>query len=576
MKHIFFFFLLGILFIGASAKAQTLDTVYKYVVFFKNKANTPYNVNRPEEFLSERAIGRRTKQNITVQFNDIPVNSWYVDSVIKRGAIYLNRSKWLNSLTVQTGGDTSIMSKIRTLPFVKRVILVSHFTKYAKKSNIDNSGIIDSGIKNRSKSTPQSFVNQSIAKDFPMYNYGKSYDQVHMLGGDIMHSQGYRGDGVIIAVQDAGFFKVDKLPAFDSLWMNNQILVVKDFVEPWENVFTKSTHGMMVLSIIAGNLPGQLLGTGPKASFLLLRSEDAATETMVEEYNWVAAAEYSDSTGADIISSSLGYTTFDDSTQNHTYAMLDGKTTVITFGARMAASKGILVVNSAGNSADKPWHYIGAPADADSILACAAVGADRVWAPFSSVGPSSDGRIKPDVSAMGYGTYISTSTGSLGSGSGTSFSAPLIAGMCACLWQANPSLSNMDMIRVIKESCDRYSKPDDYYGFGIPNFSIANLIAKNVNIHSIDNESLANVFPNPFYNNLYLVFSSAVSQQVVVELFDINGLRIYYNKNQVTNSGYSSMIIDNLDYLAEGLYFVRITAGGKVSTCKVLKKAYND
>jgi len=560
----------------SSAKAQTMDTIYKYIVFFKDKNNSSFSLTHPEEFLSERALARRQRQNILVQPNDIPVNYRYIDSVLTKGVTYLNRSRWLNSLTVQADSDTSNISRIRTLPFVKNIIRVSRLVRIVKKNNNEANNVNDSGIICQGKSSQVNNNLNSSAMSYPVYNYGKSFDQVHMLGGDVLHSQGFRGEGVLIAVQDAGFWKVDKLSAFDSLWLNNQIIGVKDFVEPWENVFKKSTHGMMVLSIIAGNIPGQLLGTGPKASFLLLRSEDAGSETMVEEYNWVAAAEYADSTGADIISSSLGYTTFDDSTQNHTYSMMDGNTTVITKGAKMAAEKGILVVNSAGNSADKPWHYIGAPADADSILACAAVGSDREYASFSSVGPTSDGRIKPDVSSMGYGTFIASTTGGISSGSGTSFSAPLIAGMCACLWQANPLLSNMEIIRIIKESSDRYSKPDNYYGFGIPNFSVANMIAKNINIHDLDNENQVNIYPNPFYNNIYMMFSSLSARQVIVELFDINGQRIYYDKNEAGNSGYNSIVVDNLDYLPDGLYLVRLSSGDKVSTCKVLKKAFND
>lgn len=575
MKRFSLITIISFLLTVSIAEAQTMDTTYKYIVFFKDKDNSPYSVNHPEEFLSERALARRERQHISILPNDIPVNSWYVDSVLVRGFTYLNRSRWMNSLTVQTG-DTGKISSIRTLPFVKNVIRVSRLIRTVKKNKNDVCNLTDSGIICHGKSSPGNSTQYTPVMSYPVYNYGQSYDQVHMLGGDVLHSQGYRGDGVIIAVQDAGFWHVDKLAAFDSLWLNNQIIGIKDFVEPWENVFTKSTHGMMVLSIIAGNIPGQLMGTGPKASFLLLRSEDAGSETMVEEYNWVAAAEYADSTGADIISSSLGYTTFDDSTQNHTYSMMDGKTTVITIGAEMAATKGILVVNSAGNSADKPWHYIGAPADADNILACAAVGYDREYAPFSSVGPASDGRVKPDVSSMGYGTFIASTLGGVSSGSGTSFSAPLISGMCACLWQANPLLSNMDMIRIIKESSDRYSRPDNYYGFGIPNFSIANMIAKNINIHDLDNENQINIYPNPFYNNIYLMFSSLYSKQVVVELFDINGQRLYYDKDEIRNSGYNSIVIDNLDYLSDGLYLVRLTSGDKVTSCKVLKKAFND
>lgn len=574
MRTIKQIFIIFFLFSCVIVRAQEMDTTYKYVVFFKDKNHSSYTLDHPEEFLSEKAINRRAAQGIPLMYNDLPVSGAYIDSILSLGVTYLNRSKWMNFMTFQTT-DTLVLNRVRHFPFVSNLRQAAKLIRFIKKNVNTSYHITDSGIINdRLSGNGYSMVQKKNQMDYPVFNYGKSFDQVHMLGGDVLHSQGYSGEGVIIAVLDAGFYKVNQLRAFDSLWINQQILAVKDFVEPWEDVFTKSTHGEMVLSIIAGNLPGQLLGTAPKASFFLLRSEDAGSETLTEEYNWVAAAEFADSAGADIISSSLGYTTFDDSSQNHTYATMNGATSVATHGARTAAGKGILVVNSAGNSGDKPWRYIGAPADADSILACGAVGFDRDYAPFSSLGPTSDGRIKPDVSAMGYGTYVASPNGGITSGSGTSFSAPLISGMCACLWQANPQLSNIELIHIIKKSCDRFTSPDNYYGYGIPNFSVANLIAKNADIYDITEDDKMNVFPNPFYNNVYIMFKSSRTSVAIVELFNVNGERIYYNEREIMNPGYNSFVIDRLDHLSDGLYFIRLTSGDDVIKSKVLKKSY--
>ena len=392
-----------------------------------------------------------------------------------------------------------------------------------------------------------------------------------MLGTDSLHSLGFRGENMTIAVLDAGFFKVDSNAMFDSLWNNDQILGTKDFVEPNGNVFSRSTHGMMVLSIMGGNVPGKLIGTAPKAHYWLLRSEDADSEYPVEEDNWVCAAEFADSVGADIINSSLGYTVFFNAKWDHTYQDMNGQVCRSTNAADIAASKGIIVCNSAGNSGNGDWYFIGAPADADSIITVGAVDAQGKLAAFSSRGPSVDGRIKPTVCAMGEGTFVSSSTGSVMSGNGTSFSSPVMAGSVACLWQANNMVSNMKMIQTVIESSNRYNKPDSGYGYGIPNLIVANLLLKGLTIDNFDEDNSINVFPNPFYDHLNLLFYSSDTSAIDVQMYDLSGRLVISNEKITRTPGCNSIPIMGLDVLSKGYYLLKVFSNYDTYSVKVLK-----
>ncbi len=320
------------------------------------------------------------------------------------------------------------------------------------------------------------------------YDYGQAFNQINMLNGIPLHDLGYDGAGMTIAVLDAGFLNANVLSAFDSLWLNNQIIGYKDFVSPLApDIFGSHTHGTSVLSTMGANLPAEMVGTAPKADYWLLRSEDDATEYLIEELNWASAAEYADSVGVDVINSSLVYNTFDDPAQDHTYAYMDGNTTPITIAADLAASKGILVVNSAGNSGSSSWHYIGAPADGDSVFSIGAVNSSGVYASFSSTGPTYDGRIKPNVVAQGQGsTIISAYSGNVISGNGTSFSSPITAGMVASLWQAHPDKKNTEIMEAIQQSATQALNPDSLLGFGIPDYFAAHTLLSVPVIHIIN------------------------------------------------------------------------------------------
>ena len=375
---------------------------------------------------------------------------------------------------------------------------------------------------------------------------------------------------MVIAVLDAGFYRVDSLDMFDSLRLQNRLLGTVDFVKPGNNVFKESTHGMGVLSTMAGNVPGLLVGTAPKASYWLLRSEDAGSEFIIEEDNWIAAAEFADSVGADVINSSLGYTRFDLPEQSHTYQQLDGNTTRISRGADIAAKKGILVVNSAGNSGNDSWHYIGAPADADSILTVGAVDANGLIASFSSFGYSADNQVKPSVCAQGQGTYVVSVSDGTYPGNGTSFSSPVMAGAVTCLWQANRNFNNMQIIDAVIRSANQYNNPDSSYGYGIPNLALAHLILSGSNPLSNNKEEVA-IFPNPFDNELDCFFSSNENAKANIEIHDLQGKKVFIRENIKVFNGNNHLFINNLDPLSKGNYIIRITLPNKVITKQIVK-----
>jgi hypothetical protein len=473
MKILITFF--TILLISLQVSAQIAPD--KYWIRFTDKNNSPFSIENPEAFLSQKAIDRRNVQGIPIAENDLPVNPSYLSAVANTGATLLNISKWFNSVTVFTT-DPSVIDDINALPFVLSV---------AKMTN--NNSTLNTSIKPFFENETYSKFQDSIKMkgSGESFDYGQGYNQINMLNGILLHDLGYNGEGMTIAVLDAGFRNADILTAFDSLWMNNRILGYKDFVDPLNpDIFASHSHGTNVLSTMGANLPGELVGTAPRASYWLLRSEDGGSEYLIEELNWASAAEFADSAGVDIINSSLGYTTFDDPSQNHTYMDMDGNTTPITIAADLAASKGMIVVNSAGNEGSGSWQYIGAPADGDSVFSIGAVDASGNYAYFSSTGPTYDGRLKPNVVAQGQGSAIvSAWSGIVLTGSGTSFSSPITAGIVACLWQAHPDKTNMEILEAIQQNGSQAGNPDNLLGYGIPDYFAAHNQLSTPVIHEI-------------------------------------------------------------------------------------------
>lgn len=529
---------------GMQLPAQTAPN--KYWIQFTDKQNSPYSTLRPAEFLSTRAIERRERYSVNITEQDLPVNPAYLDSLASVGVTLLNRSKWFNAVTVYTT-DTNDLARIRQFPFVKQLKSVTRIKsahpasdKFGRESLTD----IESGT----------------GIDTTLLRYGKASRQIGMLNGHVLHNQTFQGQGMVIAVLDAGFRRVDVNHAFDSLFSNNQMLGGWDFVKngPLSFADTEHSHGAHVLSIMAGNLPGELVGTAPKASYYLLRTEDAASENLVEEDNWIASAEWADSAGADLINSSLGYIAFDMPALNHTYSEMDGNTTRVTRAADIAATKGMLVVNSAGNEGSVDWHYIGAPADADSILTVGAVDSLGQHAAFSSTGPTFDGRIKPNVVAQGQLTAIVGTDGNVFRGSGTSFSAPVMCGLAACLWQSNRSLPPMKIIEALQQSSSMAANPDSLYGYGIPDLGKALFMLQGINPIPLGEESLLRLYPNPFTDNLVISFYSHDSQDITIELFTTTGQRKFLQTRSVGFTSLTNIDIHSFSGLPAGMYVVRV------------------
>jgi serine protease AprX len=512
----------------------------KYRIQLTDKNNNGFDIQNPAAYLSNKAIDRRNRQGIPIQWNDMPLTESYVDSIRALGATILNRSKWFNTVTISTN-DTNLIKKVHAFPFVK------------------NSGII--GRKMVLPVFNEKYIPLPSASYKLRNDYGPSFTQIGMLNGDFLHDLGYQGEGMTIAVIDAGFYKVDELAMFTKLRNEKRILGTRDFVKKGNNVYLENAHGTAVLSTIAGYLPGKMVGTAPNASFWLLRSEDVNTELLIEEDNWVAAAEFADSAGVDIISTSLSYTVFDDSTMDHSYSDLDGKTTFIARGAGIAASKGMLVVVSAGNYGNSSWRYIGTPADNDSVLTVGAVGPDRQYASFSSTGPTYDQRIKPNVMAHGKEVVVASfDSDQIRYSNGTSFSCPIISGMAACLWQANPFATGMEIFQAIEKSSDRYDNPDTLMGHGIPNFIAAHYDLQNDFDPIGQGQEELYIYPNPFVSSFNILFNADSDEIITLEFFDALGQKIMQQQIDQRSGNKYHINSNALKHLQAGPYFLRYTS----------------
>jgi serine protease AprX len=435
----------------------------KHVIFFTDKNETTFSLSQPSAYLSARAIARRTKYAIAVDSTDLPVAEKYVDSVRLAGSVsILGRLRWMNAVIIQTS-DAAALNKIKSFPFVKKTDSIAYRKVNARLTSNKSYNITPSA------STSQR--QQQVLAD--SLNYGNTATQIKIHNGEFLHNIGARGQTMQVAFLDGGYFGYLINPFFDSVRIQNRILATRDFVLNETSVNEDDAHGMACFSIVAGNIPGTYVGSAPNASFYLLRTEDVGSEQLIEEYNWGSGAEYADSAGVDVISSSVGYSTFDDPAYNHTYADMNGNTTIVSRYADLAAKKGMLVVNSAGNEGNKAWKYIVAPADADSVLSVGAVNSTGIIGAFSSYGPTSDGQIKPDVVSVGQGTFLSTSGGTVGTSSGTSFSGPNMAGLATCLWQLFPEFNSYKIIETLRKSADRFTAPHEQYGYGLPDMKKA-------------------------------------------------------------------------------------------------------
>lgn len=557
--------------------AQTL-TFKKHWIELTDKQNTPYSVSEPKKFLSEQAIARKKLYNIPITTADLPVNPAYIAQLHKKGAKILYASKWFNAVAVELT-DTQQLVSISKLPFVKTTKQVSKLAR-KKNSELENNHRNDEAIEDMFDKVIQSkvsrFSNQAVPDS--LY-YGYAFNQIKMLNGDILHAYGYTGKNVNVAIFDGGFSNVNQLDAFKHLYNNNQLKGTYDLVQGDKNVYESSAHGTQVLSCMAAYLPQTFVGTAPDANYWLFKTEDVSQETIIEECNWVAAAEIADSIGIDVINSSLGYSTFDYPQMNYDYTKMDGNTAIVTRAADFAAQRGILVVTSAGNLGDDFWQYISAPADADSVFTVGAVNPQGQYASFSSKGYTFDHRIKPNIVAQGKSTWVIDPQGQIRTSNGTSFSSPVAAGMMASLWQANKNYTNMQLMDIVQQTASQATKPDSLLGYGIPNFFEA---LKKANpqepLFNIDTQSSAFVYPNPYTQNAYIYYFSRKTQTIDIQIFNIQGKLVQTQQQSVlANIPYKFEIGNNNDAFAQatkGTYFVKISAEGMQTqkTIEVVKQ----
>lgn len=487
----------------------------KLIVQFKDKNNSTFSLNKPFQYLSQRALDRRKRYNILIDSADLPVTKQYKDSLLLAGNVkVLSESKWLNQVLIETT-DQAAIDKISSFSFVKSARGIGY--RMLKDSFNDK-------LKSPSNPVNITAAGRPLGITTDTYNYGSNYSQVHIHKGEFLHNKGFHGETIQIAVLDAGFLQYKTISAFDSVRINGQILGERDFVAFDNSVNEDNAHGMYCLSILSANWPGQMVGMAPKAKYWLIRTENAASEYPIEEHNWVAGAEFADSAGCDMISSSLGYSNFDDASFNHTYTDFYKNAAMVSAGASVAVKKGMIVTNSAGNEGNKAWKYILFPADADSVCAVGAINAAGAIAGFSSFGYGT--KIKPAIVSVGEGTIIAGLNNQPTSGSGTSFSNPNIAGLIACLWQAFPDFSNMKILNAVYESADRYNFPDDRYGYGIPDFKIAyKLLKHDENIALYGNEWFF-ATPDPFTNQINIKFIARTDGSAKVELINQFGQTI--------------------------------------------------
>lgn len=424
------------------------EEMYRFRVYLNHKPTTGYSIDKPEEFLSDEAISRRKRFHIPITLNDIPIVAAVIDSVCKPPIRPVVSSKWMNTLVVECA-DSSDIRLVADSQWVDSV-------RWVWKGNPQKEAI-ERGEKEL-LSPDDKILKSSL--------YGYANKQIQMLRGEKLHKKGFRGEGMRVAVIDAGFLNVDRMEVFSSL----NLLGTHNIVFPGETVYDEDEHGTRVLSCLAAYLPGIMVGTAPDAAYLLIKSEDVRSEYPIEEDYWIAAVEYADSMGVDVISTSLGYYRFDDRALSYRQEQLDGQTAHISRAAQTATDKGLLLISSAGNEGNSEWEKITFPSDVDNLLTVGAINMKKKKSSFSSIGFAADGRIKPDVVALGTATCIIDGTGNLRHANGTSFAAPTVAGLAICLRQAMPDLSVQEIIRIIIESADRYKRPTTELGYGIPNF----------------------------------------------------------------------------------------------------------
>lgn len=533
--------LLFIAFLAFSSVSASTD--YYFFVQFKNKTGTSFSLSHPEEFLSARSIARRASFGVVCDSTDLPVNPSYINQISSLGIKIHSRTKWLNGVTVTTS-DSSVMQQVRALPIIKKV-------QYTGKTGAS------SGVRSKMKLETEAS------------GYGSAATQTTQIKLDKLHSDGFKGQGMVIGILDGGFYQANTNTGLDSLRLQGRLLGNKDIILPGNNLFNEDKHGANVLTIMAGNIPNQYLGSAPRAAYWLIRTEYVPAEYLFEPDFWVSGIEFADSVGVDVVNSSLGYTIFDDNSMNYTYADMNGKVSRASMAAKLAADKGIIVCNSAGNEGNRSWHYIGAPADADGIFSVGAVTSAGTASTFTSYGPAADGRIKPEICGMGTSTsYIYSNAVTYDNG--TSYSSPVIAGALTCLLQKYKSSSSIpfslnNFRQAVIQSGNLYLNPSSRLGYGIPDMEKASqLLSVTQNLTSeLGPDSPAKVY---FSGNslVFSVNSDFKGQSMSYALFDLTGRKL--SIGNIAGDGQTL----SCDQFPQGIYLVRVTAKNKTADIKII------
>lgn len=536
-----------VIILAAAVVMQAQIATNIYWVQFTDKANSPYSIDNPDEFLSAKALERRARLNIAVDEYDLPVNPQYLQAVADCGAQLLNPSKWLNGVSVYATSQ-SVIDAINALEFVEVV------------RNCPDNPQAQQWKERWMAEEMTSVVKSTVSRGY----YGGAETQVTQLKVDEMHALGFDGTGVIIAVLDGGFVGTPDQHCFDRIREEGRLMATRDFVFGSTSIYSQSTHGTSCFSTIGAYDPNNMVGTAPMATFILIHTEDGDVENIVEEYNWVSGAEYADSLGVDICSTSLGYIDFDMPQWNHTFQQFDGHTAPMTIGAEIAASRGIICTNSAGNEGGGTC-TLGIPADAEHIITVGAVDANGERAYFSSVGPTYDGRIKPDVMAMGEDTYVAS--GYPGwqpyyNGSGTSFSNPVLAGAVACLRQARPYASVQEICDAVRAAGNNTSNPNNYDGYGIPDFTQA-LEFLSVGEVVMPEKEIVSIYPNPSKGEVKIALNEEIDM-ISGEVYDMTG-RMLCNVRSINEL---ESVINNLE---AGVYQVNVATEAGNQTVKVVR-----
>ena len=544
-----------------------------YRVYLHDKTNTPYSIDQPEQFLSQRCLDKRARYNIPVTEEDLPVNPAYLHEIGQASPQLrvLSVSKWTNTCTVWCP-DTVRIGYVRNLPFVDSVKAVGYY------SSMDE------------RTTPIPPCGTHMQGETDTTGYGASFGQIALHNGHLLHEAGFRGEGMLIAMLDAGWTAFDQSQYFTNLYENGQIWGTFNFVPGMDNVYLGHSHGTSCASIILSNIYNMggpwgsemdtLVGTAPKANMVFIRTEDPELEQPIEEDFWAAGAEIADSIGADVITASLGYTRFDDSTFVFDYSSCDGHTSIASIAATKAAHKAMIVCIAAGNDGANEWHKLSRPSDAEDILCVGAVNVDSIPAPFTSCGPSYDGRVKPDVASCGWDTYVvniwvndwddpASTIDYIDSGNGTSYATPNLAGLAACLWQALPELNAMEIMQLIREAGHQFATPDTTMGYGIPDFYrifIENYVEDTTGIADLGSvRHKLSVYPNPAFEQLTIQNNG--DENLTIYIYSLTGKVIA--RTEVT--GGEAKVLDTAKW-ASGIYFLQAVGGnGRHETVKIIR-----